>query len=68
MEAADATVSIDVLLKALFALGAKPKDVAAAIRKRATNGKPGFRQGWPDGKEVTTYHRFSPRRRASAPN
>lgn len=35
MEAADATVSIDLLLKALFALGAKPKDVATAIQKRA---------------------------------
>lgn len=34
MEAADATVSVDLLLRALFALGAKPKDVAAAIRKR----------------------------------
>jgi ribosome-binding protein aMBF1 (putative translation factor) len=36
MEAADATVSIDLLLKALFALGAKPRDVAAAIQTRAT--------------------------------
>ena len=36
MEAADATVSIDLLLKALFALGAKPRDVATAIQKRAT--------------------------------
>src|SRR5207244_3881713 len=34
MEAADATVSIDLLLRALFALGAKPKDVATAIQKR----------------------------------
>ncbi len=34
MEAADATVSIDLLLRALFALGAKPKDVAIAIQKR----------------------------------
>jgi len=34
MEAADATVSIDLLLRALFALGAKPRDVAVAIRKR----------------------------------
>jgi hypothetical protein len=33
MEAADPTVSIDLLLRALFALGAKPKDVAVAIRK-----------------------------------
>ena len=36
MEAADASVSIDLLLRALFALGAKPKDVATAIQKRAT--------------------------------
>ncbi|HEY6211717.1 MAG TPA: helix-turn-helix transcriptional regulator [Vicinamibacterales bacterium] len=36
LEAADATVSIDLLLRALFALGAKPKDVAVAIQKRAT--------------------------------
>jgi predicted XRE-type DNA-binding protein len=34
MEAADSTVSIDLLLRALFALGAKPRDVASAIRKR----------------------------------
>ena len=36
MEAADATVSVDLLLRALFALGAKPRDVAMAIRKQAT--------------------------------
>ena len=36
MEAADASVSVDLLLRALFALGAKPKDVATAIQKRAT--------------------------------
>jgi DNA-binding transcriptional regulator YiaG len=36
MEAADPTVSIDLLLRALFALGAKPRDVAIAIRKHAT--------------------------------
>lgn len=34
MEAADATVSIDLLLRALFALGAKRSDVADVIRKR----------------------------------
>ena len=34
MEAADPTVSIDLLLRALFALGAQPHDVARAIRKR----------------------------------
>src|SRR5512139_3745448 len=33
MEAADPTVSIDLLLRALFALGAKPRDVASAIRR-----------------------------------
>ncbi len=31
MEAADATVSIDLLVRALFALGAKRRDVASAI-------------------------------------
>ena len=36
MEAADATVSIDLLLRALFALGAKPRDVATAIKKQVT--------------------------------
>jgi ribosome-binding protein aMBF1 (putative translation factor) len=35
MEAADATVSIDLLLRGLFALGAKPRDVATAIQRRA---------------------------------
>jgi hypothetical protein len=33
MEAADPAVSIDLLLRALFSLGAKPRDVALAIRK-----------------------------------
>ncbi|MEP6917744.1 MAG: helix-turn-helix transcriptional regulator [Acidobacteriota bacterium] len=33
IEAADPTVSVDLLLKALFALGATPSDVATAIRK-----------------------------------
>jgi ribosome-binding protein aMBF1 (putative translation factor) len=32
MEAADPTVSVGLLLKALFALGATPRDVATAIR------------------------------------
>jgi predicted XRE-type DNA-binding protein len=31
MEAADPTVSVDLLLKSLFKLGAKPKDIARAI-------------------------------------
>ncbi|MEI6670261.1 MAG: helix-turn-helix domain-containing protein [Acidobacteriota bacterium] len=34
VEAADPTVSADLLLRALFALGATPTDVASAIRKR----------------------------------
>ena len=34
MEAADPTVSIDLLLRGLFALGAQPRDVAAALQKR----------------------------------
>jgi transcriptional regulator with XRE-family HTH domain len=34
IEAADPTVSADLLLRALFALGATPGDVASAIRKR----------------------------------
>ena len=34
MEAADATVSIDLLLRGLFALGAKPRDIATALRRR----------------------------------
>ena len=36
MEAADATVSVDLLLRALFALGAKRRDIAAAIQKGQT--------------------------------
>lgn len=34
MESGDATVSIDLLLRALFALGARPQDIASAIRRR----------------------------------
>lgn len=34
MEAADANVSIDLLLRGLFALGAKPRDVGRAIQRR----------------------------------
>ena len=34
MEAADPSVSVDLLLRALFALGAKPHDVAKALRRR----------------------------------
>jgi predicted transcriptional regulator len=33
IEAADPSVSTDLLLRALFALGATPRDVASAIRK-----------------------------------
>jgi len=36
MEAADATVSVDLLLRALFALGAKRRDIAVAIQKGQT--------------------------------
>jgi hypothetical protein len=32
MEAADPAVSIDLLLRGLFALGAKPRDIARALR------------------------------------
>jgi hypothetical protein len=32
MESADASVSVDLLLRALFALGATPRDVAKALR------------------------------------
>ena len=39
MEAADATVSIDLLLRGLFALGAKPRDVATALRRRRAVGR-----------------------------
>ena len=37
MEAGDSSVSVDLLLRALFALGAKPRDIANALqpRKRA---------------------------------
>ena len=34
MEAADPTVSVDLLLRALFALGARPRDVASSITRR----------------------------------
>src|SRR6185295_963649 len=34
MEAADRSVSIDLLLRGLFALGATPRDVAKALRQR----------------------------------
>jgi transcriptional regulator with XRE-family HTH domain len=34
MEAADRSVSIDLLLRGLFVLGATPRDVAKAIRQR----------------------------------
>src|SRR4029453_1834314 len=33
MEAGDASVSFDLLLRALFELGAKPRDIAAIIHK-----------------------------------
>ena len=34
MESADRTVSVDLLLRGLFALGATPRDVAKAIQHR----------------------------------
>jgi len=34
MEAGDSSVSVDLLLRALFALGAKPRDIANALRRR----------------------------------
>ncbi len=34
MEAADPTVSVDLLLRALFALGAHPRDVASMLTRR----------------------------------
>jgi hypothetical protein len=34
MEAADPSISVDLLLRALFALGARPRDVASTIAKR----------------------------------
>jgi ribosome-binding protein aMBF1 (putative translation factor) len=33
MEAGDKTVSVDLLVKALFSLGARPKDVGRALRR-----------------------------------
>jgi ribosome-binding protein aMBF1 (putative translation factor) len=34
MEAADTSVSVDLLLRALYALGARPKDVATSLARR----------------------------------
>ena len=34
LEAADRSVSVDLLLRALFALGAKPRDIANALHRR----------------------------------
>lgn len=36
MEAGDKAVSVDLLLKGLFALGARPGDVGRALRRRTT--------------------------------
>ena len=36
MEAADATVSLDLLIRALLALGASPRDVASALARKPT--------------------------------
>lgn len=35
MEAADKSVSVDLLLKGLFALGAKPADIGRALKRAA---------------------------------
>jgi predicted HicB family RNase H-like nuclease len=35
MEAGDKTVSLDLLVKALFSLGAKPRDVGRALQRRS---------------------------------
>ena len=34
MEAGDSTVSVDLLLRALFSLGARPRDVASILARR----------------------------------
>jgi DNA-binding XRE family transcriptional regulator len=34
VEAGDSSVSVDLLLRALFALGAKPRDIANALQRR----------------------------------
>lgn len=34
MEAGDKTVSVDLLVKALFALGAKPRDIGRVLQRR----------------------------------
>ena len=34
MEAGDKTVSVDLLMRALFSLGAKPRDVGRALQRR----------------------------------
>ena len=36
MEAGDRSVSVDLLVKALFSLGARPKDVGRVLQGRAT--------------------------------
>ncbi len=36
MEAGDKTVSVDLLVKALFSLGAKPRDIGRALQCRVT--------------------------------
>ena len=51
IDAGDPSVSTDLLLRALFALGATPRDVASEIRR----GRPVSR--------VTTVAKMSPRRR-----
>lgn len=62
MEAADATVSIDLLLRAHFALGAGPQDVALAIRKTGGRGSARARLA----SQAASAQRRSPRARSRA--
>ena len=39
MEAGDSSVSVDLLLRALFALGAKPRDIANGLAASQTLGR-----------------------------
>jgi len=36
MEAGDKTVSVDLLVKALFSLGARPRDIGRALQRRSS--------------------------------
>jgi transcriptional regulator with XRE-family HTH domain len=43
LEAGDPAVSVDLLLRSLFALGATPRDVGSALRRRRLAGRPTIR-------------------------